>query len=99
MADTRAMIRRDWLLVDTDIRQHKDVLSDWLRGRQPCLSRRADAKQHKVVGLQNGKDVNMVMRHVRNMTDYNAAAKANCTLPNGIARGFNQEPAEVQALS
>jgi hypothetical protein len=41
MADARAMIRRDWLLVDTDIRQHTDVLSDWLQGRQPCLSRAA----------------------------------------------------------
>jgi hypothetical protein len=41
MADARAMIRRDWLLVDNDIRQHTDVLSDWLRGRQPCLSRAA----------------------------------------------------------
>jgi hypothetical protein len=41
MADARAMIRRDWLLVDTDIRQHIDVLSDWLRGRQPYLSRSA----------------------------------------------------------
>jgi hypothetical protein len=41
MADARAMIRRDWLLVDTDVRQHTDVLSDWLRGRHPCLSRAA----------------------------------------------------------
>jgi hypothetical protein len=41
MADARAMIRRNWLLVDTDIRQHTDVLSDWLRGRHPCLSRAA----------------------------------------------------------
>jgi hypothetical protein len=41
MADARAMIRRDWLLVDSDTRQHTDVLSDWLQGRQPCLSRAA----------------------------------------------------------
>lgn len=35
----RAMMRRDWLLVVTDIRRDSDVLSAWLRGRQPSLSR------------------------------------------------------------
>lgn len=39
LAAARALMRRDWLLVVTDLRQESDVLSDWLRGRQPSLSR------------------------------------------------------------
>jgi hypothetical protein len=39
LATAKSMMRRDWLLVVTDIRQQSDVLSDWLRGRQPSLSR------------------------------------------------------------
>ena len=35
LAAARALMRRDWLLVVTDLRQESDVLSDWLRGRQP----------------------------------------------------------------
>lgn len=38
VAAARSMMRRDWLMVVTDIRQESDVLSDWLRGRQPSLS-------------------------------------------------------------
>lgn len=39
LSAAKSMMRRDWLLVDTDIRQQTDMLSDWLRGRQPSLSR------------------------------------------------------------
>lgn len=39
LAAARAMMRRDWLLVEADIRQESGILSDWLRGRRPSLSR------------------------------------------------------------
>lgn len=50
-----------------------------------------DAKPRKViVELQSSKAVNMVMRHARNMGDYNTAAKAAGTLPIGITRGLSR---------
>ena len=31
-------MRRDWLLVDSDIRLRAGVLSHWLQGRQPTMT-------------------------------------------------------------
>ena len=31
-------MRRDWLLVGSDIRLRAEVLSHWLRGRQPAMT-------------------------------------------------------------
>ena len=34
----RSQMRRDWLLVDSDIRLRAGVLSHWLQGRQPTMT-------------------------------------------------------------
>ena len=37
----RVQMRRDWLLVGSDIRLRAGVLSHWLRGRQPTMTAEA----------------------------------------------------------
>ena len=39
LAAARDRMRRDWLLVGSDIRLRAGVLSHWLRGRQPAMTR------------------------------------------------------------
>ena len=38
LAAARDRMRRDWLLVGSDIRLRAGVLSHWLRGRQPAMT-------------------------------------------------------------